>query len=104
MIKMKYPPLFKRIPIGIDLSSDIAEIQQHYEKLWTKISKKLTSKRERELCLVALQESCMWASRGFAVSNFVPLEPVVKEEKSEVAKINADDASKVKILIKKKKI
>lgn len=101
---MKYPPLFKRIPISTDLSSDIAEMQLHYEKLWSKISKKLTSKREKELSLIALQESCMWASRGFAVSNFVPMEPVVKEEKPQIIKTNVDDKNKVKILIKKKKI
>ncbi len=68
---MKYPPLFKRVPMDPDLAvGNIAEVQQLFETFWREISKKLPRSSEKTLALRRMQESCHYLCRAMALAAF----------------------------------
>jgi hypothetical protein len=72
---MKYPPLFKRVPMD-DKDNHIAWIQHEFEMLWKKLSPKIDKSPEKTQAMRKLQEACFYLTRGEALAHFVSTDEV----------------------------
>jgi hypothetical protein len=69
----KFPPLFKRVTTDPQKEGKlIAEVQEEFEKFWSKLAKKCPVNSERTMAMRKMQEACMWMGRAIALSGFNP--------------------------------
>lgn len=107
----QYPPLFRRVKLDAEGNKEIAAIQADFEILWRKITKKIDSKREKAIVMQSLQEACMWACRGFAISKFKPEQDFKKTVITAQQEVvygegfnPGNEKAPTEIIVKKKKI
>lgn len=97
---MKYPPLFKRIPLN-DEPNNIGIIQTEFEKFYKKISSLTPKTPEKTLALRKLQEACHFFCRAECIEHF-------KSDEDKPTVLKAKDKEPIKnqpkILMKKKKV
>lgn len=73
---MKYPPLFKRIPVDNKTTgAKIAETQDKFEKFWYELNRVCDRNSEKTMAMRKMQEACHWLCRAIALDAFKPDDP-----------------------------
>jgi hypothetical protein len=81
--KRPYHSPFKRVYVTDDGGAKIKELQEEFDKFWRKVNRVADKSPEKYYAQKALQEACMWLSRGCAFKHAKPPEIIIDDELKE---------------------
>lgn len=76
----KYHSAFKRVCVTDDGGKKIKELQEEFDKFWRKMHKFADKSPEKFHAQKAMQEACMWLSRGCALKHERVPEIIIDDE------------------------